>query len=205
MSGHTNSNSVSRSLKRRQPKSPPLWQPPSWDTSPGSSHCSDTPRIADSFLTETPRVRGDDERLPVWNPTESDAAHSFEWDRFRQDLDIATVGPNNHEPTSSTKPEFDSIHPEYLDADITTLDRGMRMAHIRNVNQIEAANRADEAVIGKYLPSDIEHFFPCQWIGPEDVIENNEQWLETLLDVARTPCPTPSKPAFIFEMSEAAM
>ena len=135
----------------------------------------------------------------------------LEWSRSRPFGDRALIRmdpmeEDDSKPKSNSKIDYSSqVEPAYLESLGDEADLRLRAAHQRNVKRIRLANEADEEIIGKYLPANIEYFFPCQWSGPVDDIAGDDDWLEEVIQVASSECPIPDAPLFDFETTEEAM
>ena len=77
-------------------------------------------------------------------------------------------------------------------------DSALQKARDRNLARLRQAERADGEILGKYLPSELSFWFPFSVQGPVDVFEPSAEWLEEVLDIARTQCPIPKTPTVQF-------
>jgi hypothetical protein len=70
---------------------------------------------------------------------------------------------------------------------------------------VERANRNDESLLGKYLPSDIDVIFPAILEGPDDSFEAPEWLFKAIQSVARTTVRTPDAPPVRFDTTPAGL
>ena len=129
------------------------------------------------------------------------------WNRGDLELSRQSNRAERHNSTEPKTGHHDFTTDEvstYIQRPVDEKDTRSVKAYHRNIERIERANKSDEDTIGKYLPGSIGQFFPFRWAGPEDRIDGNDDWLEEVIEVARTPCPTPAKPSFMFATTEQA-
>jgi len=138
-----------------------------------------------------------------WRGGEGEPEHRVGWgqERFAQ---VAVDALDGEEE------QYDGNVP---DAGVTTaleevrVDRALDRARTRNDLRIRLANERDLAIVGKYLPSDIECFFPpaLRLVGPDDFGRPSATWLERIREVVATDCIIPRKPAFRFDTSRSSI
>ena len=73
-------------------------------------------------------------------------------------------------------------------------DVSLHRARRRNALRIKRANEGDAQIMSKYLPSDVEVFFPFGLEGPDDIHEVEIGWLEEVIATAKSVCPVPKAP-----------
>jgi hypothetical protein len=84
-------------------------------------------------------------------------------------------------------------------------DTALQRARERNKDRLIRANQGDLELLGKYLPDDISFWFPFSVQGPVDVHEPPAEWLEEVLDVARTPGSVPMEPTVKFSCDKESL
>ena len=84
-------------------------------------------------------------------------------------------------------------------------DKTQKLADRRNTTRLKEADKQDEGVISKYLPSSVSLFLPAPVSGPDDGFKTPPNFLQNLRDVFDTPAPTPEAPPDQFETSPVAL
>ena len=100
-----------------------------------------------------------------------------EHDRFEK-VAAALPEPNY----GDSEDEASDLHPfaEYR-------DRRANEARKRNTVRIDAANKADAELVGKYLPASVSEFFPCRLLGPSDDYVPSPEWVRHLVELTKMP------------------
>ena len=106
---------------------------------------------------------------------------------------VSSIGVRNKDP---------SLEAQY-DTSIAWLDEvprsspgdvALQKARERNVRRLREATANDCRILSKYLPSDISVFFPFGLMGPDDYYQPSQNWVNEVLEVARTTCKVPGPP-----------
>lgn len=74
-----------------------------------------------------------------------------------------------------------------------------------NDKRIREAIRRDKEIVGKFLPGDVEAFFPFEINGPEDRPVSSQEWLAVIKEVSWKSGEVPSPPQFRFEMDSKSV
>jgi len=128
-----------------------------------------------------------------------DPPATHDWTQWIPSLD--TTAPTRPEPMPPPTMASSSVNGDVSVAPPDSepqMDPARSLAVERNLQRIEAANQSDQAVIGKFLPSDPKIFFPTRLLGPDDSHSPPPEWLQHVKSVAATDCPTPDAPTFQF-------
>ena len=105
----------------------------------------------------------------------------------------ASVGHRKRTPAVTVR---DDASTDWLD-EVPQSSRGdaaLDRARKRNVQRLREATVSDCQILSKYLPSDISIFFPFGLVGPDDHFHPLQSWVDTLIEVARSPCQVPGPP-----------
>jgi hypothetical protein len=117
------------------------------------------------------------------------------WSRERPpNVDLAT---DEKEASTASKDRFPGNKgTEWVDEMLkgSRTDPALHRARQRNALRLKKANESDLQIMSKYLPSDIDVFFPFGLEGPDDWHEVDRSWLDKLISVAKSECPTPKAP-----------
>jgi len=84
-------------------------------------------------------------------------------------------------------------------------DTALLKSRRRNMERLREANERDMGDLSKYLPSDVNWFFPIGVEGPNDEASPSEDWIRRVQRVGETPCPVPVAPHFLFAIDEESV
>ena len=152
------------------------------------------PRSLDAPENGQPLQRGDTAR--------NQSVDDFEWRGGQENIDLATDEKETKEEGSHDhKRKGGQSWLEDIPKGTGSLDQALLRARRRNALRLKKANEADLNIMSKYLPSDASVFFPGGIEGPDDFHEVSSGWLEELIQVAKSRCPTPGEPRVKFGTS----
>jgi len=81
-------------------------------------------------------------------------------------------------------------------------DAALQRARRRNIARLKEMRERDEAVLSKYLPSEISSFFPLSLSGPVDRHKPREEWLRKVIELAEKDCEVPKAPEMALGVAE---
>ena len=142
-------------------------------------------------------ISGGDSAKESWREVDEGASINVPQ---RGDNDMVESGEGRARPRDDGKPFSWMQKVEASPSDIY-----LSRARKRNADRLLLANERDEEILGKYLPDDLEAWFSVRIEGPEDSERSPQGWVESVMEVARTPCPVPEAPLAHFSTSRDAL
>ena len=134
-------------------------------------------------------------------PVDSRPTDDVGWNRSQENVDLApseTDVGDEHRTGSKKGGDLSWIN-EIPQGD--SQDKALQRARRRNALRLKRANEDDLSIMSKYLPSDIASFFPFEVEGPDDYYNVRQGWLDEVLAIAKSECPTPEVPQVRFGTS----